>query len=204
LGKVAWKDVILAGWPVLSVLLLMSLITLAVAWERWRVFSKIKENTGAFLKSMRSHPSPQKVLQWCEKSDQPLALITGNIFKSGGQRDAKDRSLQRSIQILVQKYEDRINVLGTIASVSPFVGLLGTVIGIISAFRAISMTQGGASAVAVGIAEALMGTAGGLIVAIPALLLYNYFVNKLRRHTQEWEIVGGEIIDLSLAESGSH
>jgi biopolymer transport protein ExbB len=94
-----------------------------------------------------------------------------------------------------------ISLLATVASVAPFVGLLGTVIGIIRAFRAVSMSSGGASLVAIGISEALVGTAAGLVVAIPALLFYNYYANKIRRLTQDWEIAGGEIVDISLKGS---
>lgn len=203
MGQVAWREIITAGWPVLSVLLVMSIITAAVAFERWfKVFSKIQANSDPFMKSVRSNPNTQKIIDFCERSTQPLAFITSSIFGAQSGREFKDRALQRAIQILVQKLEYRVSTLGTIASVAPFVGLLGTVIGIIRAFRSISMTQGGASAVAVGIAEALVGTAGGLIVAIPALLLYNFFVNKIRRYTQEWEILGGELIDLSMKHGG--
>jgi biopolymer transport protein ExbB/TolQ len=111
--------------------------------------------------------------------------------------------LQRSIQTIVQKLEFRLSFLGTVASVAPFVGLLGTVIGIIKSFHAVSSSSaGGASMVALGIAEALVGTAGGLLVAIPALLGYNYFVNRLRQFTVDWELTGAEIIDLSLKGRG--
>lgn len=202
MGNVAWIEIFKTGWPVLSVLLFGSVITVAIAWERWKFFSKVNENSDSFIESIRKNNNAPKVIQWCKQSSQPLAVITRSIYESESNRESKDRTLQRTIQKLVQLYEARINVLGTIASVAPFVGLLGTVIGIIKAFRAISMTQGGASAVAVGIAEALVGTAAGLIVAIPALLLYNYFVNKLRRFTQDWEIAGGEITDLSLKSQG--
>jgi biopolymer transport protein ExbB/TolQ len=198
LEKVAWGQIIVAGWPVLSVLLIMSIMTLAVVFERWRTYAKITLGAEAFMNSVRNATDAQKVIAWCEKSDQPLARITRAVFKAPN-RDDKDRMLQRSIQSVVHDLDKGISLLGTIASVAPFVGLLGTVIGIIRAFRAVSTTSaGGASAVALGIAEALVGTAAGLVVAIPALLAYNYFVNRLRRLTQEWELAGGELIDLSL------
>jgi len=198
LDQVAWRQVIFAGWPVLSVLFAGSIITIAVVLEKWRTFSRINTKSKPFLESISANRDPDKILKFCKGSDQPLAIITGNIYKTGKNREEKERTLTRTIQALVQNFETHLATLGTIASVAPFVGLLGTVIGIIRAFRSISMTQGGATAVALGISEALVGTAGGLVVAIPALIFYNYYTNKIRRLTQDWEIVGQEIIDLSL------
>lgn len=196
--KVAWSGILVAGWPVLSVLFIASIITLAVIFDRWKTFSKISSNSSSLLDSLKSNQDINKILSWCEKSDQPLAFITKSIYKSNS-RDEKERLLQRSIQSLVQKLETRLSVLGTVASVAPFVGLLGTVIGIIKSFQAVSASaSGGASLVALGIAEALVGTAAGLVVAIPALLGYNYFVNRLKNLTVDWELTGAEIIDLSM------
>lgn len=197
--KVAWGGVIAAGWPVLSILFIASIVTFAIIFERWRVFARIKLESGPFLDSIRSTQDPQKIIAWCEKSDQPLAAIAKAIYKGASTREDKERLLHRSIQTLIQKLEMRVSVLGTVASVAPFVGLLGTVIGIIRAFQAVASTSaGGAAAVALGISEALVGTAAGLVVAIPALLAYNYFVNQLRHLTQDWELAGAEIIDLAL------
>lgn len=201
--NVAWGDILVAGWPVLLVLFAASIAMFAIVFERWKAFSKINLETETFMNSVRNNAAdPQKVIAWCEKSDQPLAVITRNVYRASNQREDKERHLHRTIQSLVQRFEKGLSFLGTVASVAPFVGLLGTVIGIIRAFRAVSTTSaGGASAVALGIAEALVGTAAGLVVAIPALLAYNYFVNRLRRHTGDWEIAGGELIDLSLKGS---
>lgn len=199
MGNVGFLGIIVAGWPVLSVLLVGSIVSLAIIIERWRVFKTIETNSDKFLESLRRNPERAKVLEWCEKSDQPLAYITERILKSEPDRDHKERALHRAIQRAVQRLETNISVLGTVASVAPFVGLLGTVIGIIRSFGAISLgSAAGASQVAVGIAEALVGTAGGLVVAIPAILGYNYFVNRLRRLTQDWELAGADIIDYAL------
>ena len=200
MSSVAWHGIIIAGWPVLSVLLIMSVLSIAIMIDKWKVFSKIPTSSDAFLESLRKTGDRNRVLQWCEKSDQPLAYLAKTILRSGETREEKERSLHRAIQVLVLRLETKINVLGTVASVAPFVGLLGTVIGIIKAFRAVSMSaSGGAGVVALGIAEALVGTAGGLVVAIPALLGYNYFVNRLRVHVQDWEIAGAEVVDFALA-----
>lgn len=199
--NVAWYQIIAAGWPVLSVLLIASIITVAAAWERWKYFGGIHTDSAKFLQSIRANRDVQKVVAFCEKeSGQPLARITSAIYKAPGTRDDKERILTRTIQALVQDMEKNISLLATVASVAPFVGLLGTVIGIIRAFRYVSMSAGGASMVAVGISEALVGTAAGLVVAIPALLFYNYYANKIRRLTQDWELFGADIIDTSLGK----
>jgi len=199
LANVAWLGIIKAGWPILSILLIMSIVTVSIAMEKWKIFSKIEVNPLPFLESIRKGTDASKIISFCEKSDQPLAYITRVIYKSPAKRDDRERGLQRAIQQLVHKFEVRISILGTIASIAPFVGLLGTVVGIIKSFRAVAVSNsGGAGLVALGIAEALIGTAGGLVVAIPALILYNYFAHKLRRFIQEWEMFGSEIIDHSL------
>jgi biopolymer transport protein ExbB len=199
LGNVAWWGIIKAGWPVLTVLLIMSVITVSVILEKWKEYSKIQVQSGPFLDSVRKSNDPAKIIAWCEKSTQPLAFITQAILRAPARREDRERSMHRAIQQQVQNLEAKISVLGTMANIAPFVGLLGTVIGIIKSFRAVAVSSsGGAGTVALGIAEALVGTAGGLVVAIPALLAYNYFVNKLRRLIQDWEIVGSEITDLSL------
>lgn len=197
MDKVAWGDIIVAGWPVLSILFVTSIFLFAIVFERWKAFSKVSLETDTFMNSVRGTTDAQKIVSWCEKSDQPLAFITKSVYAVTARED-KERHLHRAIQSLVHRFEKGLSFLGTVASVAPFVGLLGTVIGIIRAFRAVSTSSTGASAVALGIAEALVGTAAGLVVAIPALLAYNYFVNRLRRMSQDWEIAGDELIDLSL------
>ncbi|MBV9079887.1 MAG: MotA/TolQ/ExbB proton channel family protein [Elusimicrobia bacterium] len=201
--KVAWGPIIVAGWPVLSILFLASIAMVAIILERWRAFGKINLDHEAFLGSVgKNAGDPDKIIAWCEKSDQPLAQIARSVFKAPSTREDKERHLQRAIQLAVQQFDKGISVLGTTASVAPFVGLLGTVIGIIRAFHAVSSSSAGSAAsVALGISEALVGTAAGLIVAIPALLAYNYFVHQLRRLTREWEVAGGELVDLSLKRS---
>jgi biopolymer transport protein ExbB/biopolymer transport protein TolQ len=103
---------------------------------------------------------------------------------------------QRALQREVDKLERRTPMLGTIASTAPFVGLLGTVIGIIKAFQSIATTKGGGpEVVAAGVAEALITTAFGLFVAIPAVMGYNYLVHRVQRLALEVQVSVSEIID---------
>ncbi len=130
------KHTILLGWPVLSVLLLFSIVSVAIFFQCWTLLGQVE---GADKKT------------------------------------AKD---------LLDVVEKRLALLGTIANSAPFVGLLGTVIGVIRAFHSISAASGaggGLALVAGGISEALISTAAGLAVAIPASMLYNYFTFRSQR-----------------------
>jgi biopolymer transport protein ExbB/TolQ len=91
--------------------------------------------------------------------------------------------------------------LGTISSGAPFIGLFGTVVGIINAFRAMATSgQGGLGAVSAGISEALVTTAAGLLVAIPALMAYNYFSNAITTFVVDMNDVSSELISYVLRE----
>ena len=87
------------------------------------------------------------------------------------------------------KLERYLGILGPLGNISPFIGLIGTVGGIIKAFRDLAMAGGGGpSVVAKGIAEALVATAGGLLVAIPAVIVYNYFMRKVKHLSVEMDV----------------
>ena len=95
------------------------------------------------------------------------------------------------------KLQRRLSILGTLGSITPFIGLFGTVIGVMHAFKdlaANTAAAGGASVVAAGIAEALVNTAAGLFVAIPAVIAYNYFLSKTTYFAQELESVAQDFI----------
>ena len=95
------------------------------------------------------------------------------------------------------KLQRRLTVLGTLGSITPFIGLFGTVIGVMHAFKDLAgstAAAGGASVVAAGIAEALINTAAGLFVAIPAVIAYNYFLSKTNYFAKELENIADEII----------
>jgi biopolymer transport protein ExbB/TolQ len=199
------REMIVQGWPIFSVLVIMSIISLGIMLERWMAFNQSVIDPKEFLMALkRSAPDRDfsKAIAACKRMGKPLASIAAAILSESGSRAHKERIMHRAIQTEVQNIEKYVFILGTIASIAPFVGLLGTVIGIIKAFHAISISFGGGpGVVAAGIAEALVNTAMGLVVAIPAVVAFNYFSNRTRRFTQEWEIVGGEIVDWAEGES---
>jgi biopolymer transport protein TolQ len=112
--------------------------------------------------------------------------------------EAVERSLQRASVVEMGRMESYLGILATIAAVSPFIGLFGTVWGIIDAFRGIGATGNASLAtVAPGISEALVATAIGLVAAIPALMAYNYFQGRLKTWQTELDDFALEFISLS-------
>lgn len=112
--------------------------------------------------------------------------------------EAVERSLQRATVVEMGRMEKGLGILATIAAVSPFIGLFGTVWGIIDAFRGIGTTGNASLAtVAIPISEALVATAIGLVAAIPALMAYNYFQGHLKQWQTELDDYALEFISLS-------
>jgi biopolymer transport protein ExbB/TolQ len=104
-------------------------------------------------------------------------------------------AMQRTTAAEIDRLEERLTSLATLGNISPFVGLFGTVIGIMRAFEAISRTgSGGLASVSAGIAEALVATAAGLFVAIPAVTAYNYFVGRVKSCVTEMDGAASEML----------
>ncbi len=128
-------------------------------------------------------------------------MVSGEI--PGETIEASRRSLERGQAIVHSELERGITNLATIGSTAPFVGLFGTVVGIINAFKGISSEKStGLGAVAGGISEALVATAIGLFVAIPAVWMYNYFVTRLKGFDVEMENSSSELVDYFVKRSG--
>ncbi len=121
---------------------------------------------------------------------------------SGEDIDASKRALERAAAIVHAELKRGVSTLATIGSTAPFVGLFGTVVGIINAFKGISTEKStGLGAVAGGISEALVTTAIGLFVALPAVWMFNYFTNKVESFDVEMDNSSSELIDYFLKRS---
>jgi biopolymer transport protein ExbB/biopolymer transport protein TolQ len=121
---------------------------------------------------------------------------------SGEEIEASRRALERAEAIVHAELKRGISTLATVGSTAPFVGLLGTVLGIIHAFQGISTEKStGLGAVAGGISEALVTTAIGLFVAIPAVMMFNYFTNRVEAFDVEMGNSSSELIDYFLKRS---
>jgi len=113
------------------------------------------------------------------------------------------RALQHAVQGQIRELESYVPILATIASSAPFVGLFGTVVGIIRAFYDIAKNVGGGpEIVAAGISEALVATAAGLLVAIPALMGYNYFVRQIEREAEAIDLAAYDLIEALAGNAG--
>jgi biopolymer transport protein TolQ len=180
------------GLLILALLLVLSVYSWTVIFSKLGALRGARKTNARFLRAFRKAANLEAVVVASEQF-RPSPLVTVFDFgyeeverqvKSRGQitnRAAVERALQLGVSEELMRLETRMAVLATAASVSPFVGLLGTVMGIIKAFDALS-SQGSTSlrAVGPGIAEALYATALGLFAAIPAAMAYNAFGNQIR------------------------
>lgn len=192
------KEIFLLGWPILSLLLICSVLSVAVILERWVFFHKKKIDVKDFLNKIPKVLSSGKdAAQHATSLGEPVISLLRAALSSSGDRSSLELALDRAVRMQVTEMERFVPLLGTVAGAAPFIGLLGTVIGIIRAFKSIAVSGGGGpQVVAAGIAEALTATALGLFVAIPALVFYNYYSTKIRRLTESMEICADEIVEL--------
>ena len=119
--------------------------------------------------------------------------------------NSAERAVERQMLIVLSEFKRGLGVLATVGSTAPFVGLLGTTMGIVTAFNAMTAggNAGGLAGIAGGIAEALITTALGLLVAIPAVWFYNYFTTKIENLTVEMTYTSKELIDYLIKSVGS-
>lgn len=197
-------EMIQRGWPVLSVLLIMSIVSLTVMVDRWQLLRRARTDARAFVQKvveLLDRRGREGALAYCEQLKMPLARVLVDVLRQSGSREDMERTLARAVRTVGHTLEYRIPVLGTIAGTAPFVGLLGTVVGIIGAFRDIAANSaGGPEVVSGGIAEALITTAFGLIVAVPAVMGYNFLVSAVRRLEEDWQLAGSYLVDALINE----
>jgi biopolymer transport protein TolQ len=177
---------------VLIVLLISSLYSWTIILGKLSLFRKVTNESRRFVRSFRKATRLQEISTLAvDFKTSPLAAVFEDVYEtykrqtggSGPPRNIAtlERSAQTASSEAITKLEARLTWLATIAAVSPFVGLFGTVMGVVDAFHGLG-TAGAATlrAVAPGISEALITTAAGLFVAVPALVAYNQFAARLR------------------------
>ena len=209
-----WQSMTWAGKAVVIVLILMSIWSLTIAVERLYRFQKAKKESLQVALGvtplLRDHKLEQAITFVKDKKfrHSHLARVLGagltefqyeksqelpedfDIVESG------KRAIERETLMTTAEMKKGLGNLATISTTAPFVGLFGTVVGIINAFRGMALSgSGGLGAVSAGIAEALATTALGLFVAIPAVWMYNYFQSKIERFQVEMSNSSSQLVD---------
>src|SRR5579859_6032795 len=223
-ANVSWDPVSMMkkmGWMALTIviiLFIMSAWSIGVMIDRWIAFSAARKQSRQFAPAVAGALREGKLdeaIRVAERNKKShlAKVVTAGLqeFKAHGesneipgeQIEASKRALERAEAIVHAELKRGLGGLATIGSTAPFVGLFGTVIGILNAFKKISEQKAtGLGAVAGGIAEALVTTAIGLFVAIPAVWMFNYFTNKVEAFDVEMDNSSSELIDYFLKRSG--
>jgi biopolymer transport protein ExbB/biopolymer transport protein TolQ len=218
--KALWLSM---SWMAKGVVILMAVMSIYSLWvmiERFITFNRAKNQSLRLLgqlSNVLTKGDYQQAIDITKKfKDSHLAkVISAGLLEFEAVRrdkrntdpevaiEASRQGMDRTAMITVAELKENLGVLATIGATAPFVGLFGTVIGIIHAFEKMATSGGGIASVSAGIAEALITTAFGLGVAIPAVWAYNYFQNRIDRFTVEMSNSGSEMAIYFLKEVGA-
>tara|TARA_R110002049_G_scaffold20975_1_gene77180 strand:+ start:244 stop:945 length:702 start_codon:yes stop_codon:yes gene_type:complete len=204
---------------VLISLIIASIISWAVVLKKSKSESSLQNGDKKFLEIFNSSKSMSEVMQKCDEIEfspykimffsgyQEFLKIKNSLEASSSKTSPKEffsehgfaaieRALKKGMNEGMMKREENLSILASIGSVTPFIGLFGTVWGIIDSFTGLAGGGGTLDAVAPGIAEALVATAVGLAAAIPAVLFYNHYNNRNARSTSEMENFGQDFLNM--------
>jgi biopolymer transport protein ExbB/biopolymer transport protein TolQ len=204
------------------ILVIMSMWSFGVAIERYYTFSQARKQSKLYAPQVAKHlkdgrlkdalsVSQAKTYQYSHLAKVVLSGLqeyqfqhdTGANLSRDDLVDTVRRAIQRATALTANDLKKGIPSLATIGATAPFVGLLGTVVGIITAFQGIAATgSGGLGSVSAGISEALVETALGLVVAIPAVWMYNYFTGRLEYFNVEMDNSSSELVDYFIKKAG--
>ncbi len=187
---------------VLVMLLFFSIVSWTIIFHKWRHFMRTDKETASFLKAHKTARDPKGLFAASKTfMVSPLANLFRAVYSEKAYTDREEikRVLRRYSALEIAKLERYLNFLATTGSTTPFIGLFGTVWGIMNAFRGIG-SAGSASltVVAPGIAEALIATAIALATAIPAVIAYNYYLSRANRMIIAMEDFSEELVDYML------
>jgi biopolymer transport protein ExbB/biopolymer transport protein TolQ len=205
------RSLTIPGWIVIVILLLMSIYLIAVGIERYLTYSKAKAQSRQYApkvaQALKNSNIDEAINISDKHKDSHLAMVVSSGLKEfsahqgnsdiyGEEMEASKRALDRAIAVKTAELKRGLAGLATVGSTAPFVGLFGTVVGIIGAFVALASAENaGIGAVGAAIAEALVATAFGIAVAVPAVWLFNYFTNKVTSFGVEMENSASELVD---------
>lgn len=218
-----WGQMSLFAQAILIGLLVMFLIALMIIIERLVAYGKAKRQSINYIMLLRTYLQERKMQEAVAAAQQhpnsPVAKVVGaglreyleglEALREEGPDDVGDFDLVDAVNRQMERAKERetanlkrgLTWLATVGSTAPFVGLLGTVVGIINSFQGLSSDGGGGlGAVSGGISEALVATAVGLLVAIPAVMLFNMFNGRVEAYQIDMNDVASELIDFVLKE----
>jgi biopolymer transport protein ExbB len=219
-GMPGWDPISLwgqMGWlarVVVIILFIESGWSIGVMIDRWMAYSAARKQSRAFAPQVAGAlkngniEEAIKIAERNKKSHLAKVVVAGlQEFRAHGESsdipgetiEASKRALERAEAIVHAELKRGLGGLATIGSTAPFVGLFGTVVGILNAFRGIASSKAtGLAAVAGGIAEALVTTAIGLFVAIPAVMMFNYLTGRVEAFDVEMDNSSSELVDYFL------
>jgi biopolymer transport protein ExbB/biopolymer transport protein TolQ len=214
-----WRQMGIPAKLVVIILFLMSAWSIGVMIDRYLAFSAARKQSRTFAPLVAGALREGKVDEAVRvaerhKKSHLAKVVTAGLQEfqahqasaeiSGEEVESSKRALDRASAIVHAEMKRGLSGLATIGSTAPFVGLFGTVVGIINAFKGISEQQAtGLAAVAGGISEALVATALGLFVAVPAVWAYNYFTNKVEAFDVEMDNSSSELVDYFIKRSAA-
>jgi len=193
-----------AGGPMMWVILFCSIIALAIILEKFWQLHNININTKQFLDRIREKIKRRQIkeaLEVCDGAKSPLAnILKAGILKYDRPRSQIVEAIEDSSLYEIPKIEKKLSILATIAHISPLLGLLGTVLGLVRCFQIIQAKSSSFHPVspgdlAGGIWEALLTTVAGLFVAIPTYFVYNYLANNINNFILEMEKASTELVN---------
>jgi len=199
--KTFWEIFQIGGFT-MYILLFCSLLSITILLERIIYYRKRSQTSRAeFMERLRGvlqKGGIKKALEICKETLSPFSnVVSSGLQLHGHQEREIANAMDREITIETAKLERYISIVGTIGNTAVYIGLFGTVLGIIRAFHDIAAAgAGGMSIVIGGVAEALVCTAAGLFVAIPAVIVFNYFTRKVGHFVDDMELCASELIDL--------
>lgn len=190
-------------WPVLLPILICSILTLAVAINRFVYFSKNKRDVVQYIPKLQKELSRNN-LDGANNISQQMGGVMGEVTEEAvrifaEQKKGFSRSFDIAAALATRKLEHHLTILATIGGVCPFLGLFGTVVRILYTFQDLAQAGNQSAAVAYGIGSALIATAFGLGVAIVAVILYNYFQSTVARYDDDFQLV--KLLFLSFVDS---
>lgn len=190
-----WGSLAITGKVVVLVLIALSIYSYAVMVDRFLALRMDRQRSGAFVDGIEGESDADQILGAARGAAEEGRCSLGSVVAAGLSEyeslrnddqpgavvvEGVDEAVSRELDVAVINLRVRLSGMATISGVAPFLGLFGTVTGLIAAFRAIAETgSGGLATVSGGISEALVTTVIGLFVAIPALWAYNFFMNRI-------------------------